>query len=120
MTQQINRQAIRIGSVRDVGLTADQQRELRRVYAVVGPCLQSTFDILEADFRRELFPHREIRIWTQIAAAFGRFRELHPAATSDELMLAVRPLVLISSGVPGHSKMPDALFEELARLYASL
>jgi hypothetical protein len=119
-TQKTNRQAIKIGTNRDVDLSPDLRRTLHRVYSVVGPYQRSALEEFELNFRRELSPDREIRIWSQMASAFERFKEVHPAATHDELTLALQALVLISSGTHGHSKVPDALFEELLGLYASL
>jgi|SRR5580704_1027092 hypothetical protein len=118
-TRRANRKAIKIGTLRDVGLTKGQRRTLRQIYSVVAPCLRSTFDDFESDFCRELFPEREIRIWTQIASAFDLFRKQSPSATDEELQLALQGLVVISMGASGHAKIPAALLDELAGLYGS-
>lgn len=77
-------------------LTDGQLEAVRSIFAVVEPYVPS-FDDFELGFRRDADPDSELLIWSGIAMAYQRFKELYPAASEEEQGAAFTSVVLLMS-----------------------
>jgi hypothetical protein len=56
-------------------LTEEQSARLRKIHQALYPFDNTPFEQFEADFCRDLWPEREIKIWEWIASQFTKYRE---------------------------------------------
>ncbi len=76
--------------------------QVRSVYEIVGPYLETTLEQFEINFMRDAEPEGEVLIWSAIAAAWIGYHKQHlgdellPEADEKKLLAA---LLAISTGV---------------------
>ena len=76
--------------------------QLRFIYDIVGPFLDTTLEQFEINFMRDMHPESEIAVWCSIAAAWLAYHkkylddEVQPEKDEKKLLAA---LIAISTGV---------------------
>jgi hypothetical protein len=92
----------RPGPIRHESLSDELLEQIRAIYEIVGPYLDTTLEQFEVGFMRDMHPEREAAVWCSITGAWIAFHEQHlgeellPDEDEKNLLGA---LVLISTGV---------------------
>ena len=95
-TQWINPEDIQPGPIQTANLDDEQIQRITRLQRVFSEVDPTPLEKWIEDFKRDLYPEREIRIWEAMADAYQRYcqsKELSPAAKKE-----VFSLLLIRSG----------------------
>lgn len=93
---------LRPGPIRHGSLPTDLLEQIRAVYDVLGPFLDTTLEQFEIGFMRDATPEQEVAIWSMITAAWIVYHEQYldgeeqPEAVEKKLIAA---LISISTGV---------------------
>jgi hypothetical protein len=116
-----DRPALRSGPIRHATLPPQLVEQIRAVFEVMGPYLETTLEQFEVGFMREMFPEREVACWRSIVAAWLAYKRERPrvAAQPEKARKVLGALISISTGFDDVSKMPvpPKVGRRLLRLY---
>jgi hypothetical protein len=93
---------IRPGPIRHESLSDELLEQVRSIFEIVGPYLDTTLEQFEINFMRDAEPEGEVLIWSVIAAAWMDYHKQH---LDDELLSdedekkLLAALIAISTGV---------------------
>jgi hypothetical protein len=116
---------IRSGPIRHESLSDELLKQVRSVYEIVGPYLDTTLEQFEINFMRDAEPEGEVLIWSAIAAAWMDYHKQH---LDDELLSdedekkLLAALIAISTGVEDAEKLgvPSDVGRKLLACYDAL
>ena len=116
---------IRSGPLRHESLSGELLEQVRSIYEIVGPYLDTTLEQFEINFMRDAEPEGEVLIWSSIAAAWMDYHKQHlddellPDEDEKKLLAA---LIAISTGVEdaGTLDVPADVGKKLLACYDAL
>lgn len=104
----IDPKKLRPGPIRNESLSPKILEQIRAVYDVFGPYLNTTLEQFEIGFMRDMHPENEVAVWCSITAAWIAYHEKHlgnevlPDEDEKKLLGA---LLSISTGVDDVEKL---------------
>ena len=93
---------IRPGPIRHDSLSDEILEQVRSIFEIIGPYLETTLEQFEINFMRDAEPEGEVLLWSAIAAAWMEYHKQHlddellPETDEKKLLAA---LIAISTGV---------------------
>ncbi len=104
----IDPKKLRPGPIRNESLSPEILEQIRAVYDVFGPYLNTTLEQFEIGFMRDMHPENEIAVWCSITAAWIAYHEQHLGnemlPDEDEKKL-IAALISISTGIENVEKL---------------
>lgn len=96
------------GPIRNQTLSPEILLQVKTVYDLIGPYLDTNLEQFEISFMRDMHPESEVGIWISITAAWIDYHEKYlndELLTDDEEKNLLGALLAISMGVEDVSKM---------------
>ena len=113
---------LRPGPIRHRSLPTELLAQIKAVFDVIGPYLDTTLEQFESGFMRDMHPQREVAVWFRITKAWLAYHEDFLAnqtlPTEDERKL-LGALIAISTGIEDVSVLdvPVEVGHRLAQCY---
>lgn len=99
---------LRPGPIRNESLPDELLEQIRAVFDVIGPYLDTTLEQFEIGFMRDMNPASEVIVWCSITAAWIAYHEKYlndEALPDDEEKKLIAALIVISTGMADVTKL---------------
>lgn len=99
---------LRPGPIRHESLPDELLGQIRSIYDLIGPYLDTTLEQYEINFMRDMHPQSEVMVWASITAAWLDYHRLHlnqERLPDDDEKKLISALILISMGVKDVDKL---------------
>jgi hypothetical protein len=121
----VDPRSLQPGPIRNESLSVELLEQIRAVYDVIGPYLETTLEQFEIGFMRDMHPESEVAVWFSITAAWLNYHEEH---LGDELLpeeeekKLIGALIVISTGAEDVSKfgVAEDVGRKLLKCYDNL
>lgn len=116
---------LRPGPIRHESFSEEVLAQIRSIYEIIGPYLETTLEQFEIGFMRDMHPDGEVFLWSCITAAWMDFHKQH---LNDELLPDIQEkkliaaLIAISTGIEDAEKLglPVDVGQKLLACYDAL
>ena len=101
-TEPLDPKKIRPGPIRNESLPTELLEQVRAMYDVLGPYLDTTLEQFEIGFMRDMLPEIEVAVWCSITAAWIAYHEQYHGGDclpGDDEKKVLSALIAISAGV---------------------
>lgn len=93
---------VRPGPIQHAALSDEMLTQIRWIYDMVGPYLDTTLEAFEINFMRDMFPEDEVLLWTCIVSAWIDYHKKYlgnETLSDEEEKKLFAALIAISTGV---------------------